>query len=501
MAINLFIRTDNGYGPRVVGGAFSITVAKFPQPAAPLLVMTQLLNDSAVQEVQRSLTADLGPELDGCSFQPLESYLGLPVVGSSEKYHSLGVAFTLLPLGTGTNTVRLRCLDGATTGSMSATASNRVVLEAGPERAASDSIPLYRETIAVPRPRWNGGRPRWDAVCVSSGGVTGWHNGELPARWHARHRGLLIDVLQLDRPVDRLRLATVPLDRPVLFDAFAATALPGWRQDIRRTGGRVLISVDDDFWNIPSWIPKDPADPSGQLHRADVARIERSLREADALVVHSARMADRVERFNRSIRVIPHALPPLDELPSPRARAAAGARIGWVGCPSHHGDLDMIAPAVFELLARHADVTFVLAGPNFPSWAVTATAARQIELHPGWVPLPAYYRWISSLDLDVFITPVVDHPFNASKPPLKPLEAAGLGIPVIASAVGSYREALRHEETALLVENTTEAWLAALRRVVADADLRRRLAAGGRAWAATQTVDQLGPRWAELWER
>ena len=58
-----------------------------------------------------------------------------------------------------------------------------------------------------------------------------------------------------------------------------------------------------------------------------------------------------------------------------------------------------------------------------------------------------------------------------------------LALPVIASRVGSYAEDLRHEETALLVENTPEAWLAALTRWVEDAELPAHLAARGLEWA------------------
>jgi len=232
---------------------------------------------------------------------------------------------------------------------------------------------------------------------------------------------------------------------------------------------------------------------------ADLARIERSLAEADGLVVHTTQMAEEAQRFNRSIRVIPPALPPLNELPTPRPALHAGIRIGWAGSASHYGDLDMVAPAVLQLLARYPDVTFVLAGPNFPSWAVAVRSSPQIELHPGWLPLPAYYRWLASLALDVFLCPIVDIPFNAVKPCLKPLEAAGLGIPVIASAVGSYGEDLKHEDTALLVANTTESWLAALLRLVDDASLRAHLSSRGLAWAATRTIDQIGPLWVDLW--
>jgi glycosyltransferase involved in cell wall biosynthesis len=121
-----------------------------------------------------------------------------------------------------------------------------------------------------------------------------------------------------------------------------------------------------------------------------------------------------------------------------------------------------------------------------------------VEVHPGWV-LPGYYDVIASLDLDIFVAPLLDCPFNRAKPCLKPLEAAGLGLPVIASGVGSYAEELEHDDTAVLVGESTDAWLTALTRLVEDADLRAHLAARGRAWAATRTIDATGPLWAALW--
>jgi hypothetical protein len=193
----------------------------------------------------------------------------------------------------------------------------------------------YRETIDIPQ--WTGVRPRWDGYCVMSGGVTGWLLAELPARWIARHRGLLLDVTRLDSAIGRLRLPTIPHNACALFDSYALTALPSLRHDMRAAGGRMFVSCDDLFWQIPPWIPMDPADPPAQ-HRADLARIERSLIEADGLVLHTARMAEHVKCFNPSIRVIPQALPPLDELPTPSPGAHAGIRIGWAGSASHHGD-------------------------------------------------------------------------------------------------------------------------------------------------------------------
>jgi glycosyltransferase involved in cell wall biosynthesis len=167
-----------------------------------------------------------------------------------------------------------------------------------------------------------------------------------------------------------------------------------------------------------------------------------------------------------------------------------------VGTAQHRDDLDRRGPTVLALLARHPTVTLVLGGACVPSWA---PEHPRVELHPGWWLLPAYYRLVASLDLDAFVCPIENTAFNGAKPCLKPLEAAMLGLPVIASRVGADAENLRHEETALLVANTPEAWLAALRQLADDVALRGRLAAGGHTWAASRTIDATGPLWAELW--
>ncbi len=54
-----------------------------------------------------------------------------------------------------------------------------------------------------------------------------------------------------------------------------------------------------------------------------------------------------------------------------------------------------------------------------------------------------------------------------------------LGIPVVCSAVGGSREAVRHEESGFLVTDT-EAWAAALVRLTDSPDLRRRMGLAGR---------------------
>jgi glycosyltransferase involved in cell wall biosynthesis len=86
---------------------------------------------------------------------------------------------------------------------------------------------------------------------------------------------------------------------------------------------------------------------------------------------------------------------------------------------------------------------------------------------------------------------------------LVPLEAMASGTPVVATATGGAAEFLVDETNCLVVPLGQAATLAAaLERLAADPDLRRRLVAGGRRTAAELDVDRLADhlwswhRWA-----
>jgi glycosyltransferase involved in cell wall biosynthesis len=319
-----------------------------------------------------------------------------------------------------------------------------------------------------------------------------WFYGELPARWLGG-RGVHLDVVWARVQSDADRLRAMHPRGTWFFDTAAAAieTLTPVALAVSKAGGRLLVSCEADWWRPPPWF--DPPDPAALRCFESVAQA------AETLVVPSRRLGESVgARFHRPVAVIPPTLPPLADLPRARPRAGRGLRIGWVGSGTHLGDLELIGPAVLDLLARCPDVTFVLGSSFVPAWAQVHPRIERLFVG-GMVSVMNYYRLLAALQLDIFLCPILAYPWNETKPCLKPLEAAGLGLPVIASRVGHYGEDLVDGETALLVENTPQAWLAALLRLVADADLRAHLAARGLEWAATRTIESTGPLWAALW--
>jgi glycosyltransferase involved in cell wall biosynthesis len=85
--------------------------------------------------------------------------------------------------------------------------------------------------------------------------------------------------------------------------------------------------------------------------------------------------------------------------------------------------------------------------------------------------------------------------------PLAALEALAAGTPVVATSVRGLRELLTDRVDALVVPpNDPSALAAALREVLGDCELAARLAAGGRALAATNSEEAMVERYLALYD-
>lgn len=106
----------------------------------------------------------------------------------------------------------------------------------------------------------------------------------------------------------------------------------------------------------------------------------------------------------------------------------------------------------------------------------------------------AYY---SSIDFDIGLAPLEDTIFTRSKSYIKALEYSALGIPVIASDVGPYREFVDDGVTGFLVRRESE-WIDRIRLLVEDADLRERMGAAAREKARKHTIQAGWGQWEQV---
>jgi glycosyltransferase involved in cell wall biosynthesis len=108
--------------------------------------------------------------------------------------------------------------------------------------------------------------------------------------------------------------------------------------------------------------------------------------------------------------------------------------------------------------------------------------------------VPDYWR---AIDYDIMIAPLRPHPFNRSKSNLRVLEAAILGIPVVASDYGPYAEFIDHGTTGLLAR-TDHDWGRHLRALVEDEAMRTEMGAAAKLKAAEWTIEGNASAWAKV---
>lgn len=81
---------------------------------------------------------------------------------------------------------------------------------------------------------------------------------------------------------------------------------------------------------------------------------------------------------------------------------------------------------------------------------------------------------------------------------MKLLQYHAAGLAVVANPVGVQVEIVRHGETGMLA-TTTDEWVAAMKRLTTDAELRKRLGMNGRARLVDRfSVARCGEAWGRL---
>jgi L-malate glycosyltransferase len=85
---------------------------------------------------------------------------------------------------------------------------------------------------------------------------------------------------------------------------------------------------------------------------------------------------------------------------------------------------------------------------------------------------------LQEIDIGIYPLPM-DEDWVLGKSGLKALQYMAVGVPTVATNVGSTPIVVNHERDGLLVE-TEDQWLEALEQLIDDSELRRRLGANGR---------------------
>ena len=200
---------------------------------------------------------------------------------------------------------------------------------------------------------------------------------------------------------------------------------------------RVVVDVDD-YWHL------NPAHIMHQ-HSKDnnfAAHQIKHIQLADVVTTTHARLAEQIYPYNKNVIVLPNAIPNHKYFEVDKTKSAKGhVRIFWQGSITHEGDIKMLTKCIKQLDKNK--FMMVLAGyTEQVEWERICNYYTNNQRMPGvilpGVPPNEYYKYYQYAD--VCVVPLLSNKFNAYKSNLKILEAAHLGLPVIASNVHPYKD-------------------------------------------------------------
>ena len=212
-----------------------------------------------------------------------------------------------------------------------------------------------------------------------------------------------------------------------------------------------------------------------------VRRYRRTLDACDAVLATTepiaavGRAAGKPTHVQRcGLAAVELALGAAAAAPTPRPPAI---RFGYfAGTPTHDADLAAIAPVLADVLGARADVELLLVGPVTPPAELAPVRARVVRrpLVP-WPELPTLVAGCTAS-----VAPLArNERFAAAKGAVKYLEAAAVGVPVIASPTDAFRDAVRDGATGILAADVDD-WRAALHALADDPARAARLGAAAR---------------------
>lgn len=261
--------------------------------------------------------------------------------------------------------------------------------------------------------------------------------------------------------------------------------LQGWLLQWRNDGNSLIYDLDDDLFDLSG--VTDRTRSKAVLETA--VFVEWFCRAADVVTVSTEQLKQVVQQFSDRVHVVPNALDAkLWRLDAPMAPRHEGpVRIGYYGTPTHDRDLELVASVMRRLQKEF--------GSAIDVEIIGAFSGRMApfgkSVQPPDSAYPEFVEWLLDHHAwDIGLIPLVDDRFNSSKSNLKFLEFAALGAATVVSDVSAYRGVARDGENCLVVGPDAKDWYRAIRRLIVDRDVRRRLAEQVRADVQSYRTDR-----------
>ena len=291
--------------------------------------------------------------------------------------------------------------------------------------------------------------------------------------------GYLLQSLRLARWAD-----VVVLQKLVLREEFTRL--------LKGTNRRLIFDFDDAVYTPPDMRSHDRVVQA--RYRLMTKRLHYILQQVRCVIAGSDYLAHYASQFHPEVYVLPssvnidhYALKPNSD------REDGPVVLGWIGSPGNLVDFQPIGDALREAFQR-LDGGVVL--------KVVSTHPPSLNGVPVLFEPWALEREIEFLhSFDIGLMPLNNTERSRGRCAFKAIQYMAVGLPVIASPVGTALKVVEHGKTGFLAA-TTEEWVEAIIHLVSDPELRLRMGLAGRARVEERYTIQINaPKFAKILQK
>lgn len=280
--------------------------------------------------------------------------------------------------------------------------------------------------------------------------------------WAACHQQLADEGIQLDQSTS-INANKLEYDCYIFHRVLAPGFWPILWDMKYNAGKKIVWDLDDNLFRIPSW-----SSASEMMGGSNKQSLTSCLEMADHITLTTDGFRDQFTAYSedwaKKITVVPNLID-MNSWAIPNSEIRHGARrILWAGSHTHYGDLEIIVPAIEQIIDKYKDdVQFIFMGMMPDKLKMSKHNSRN-ELLLRSVSffnscdLNYYPQNLHILSPHIALIPVEQNDFNRAKSNIKYLEMSLAGAACIASDVGHYGQTINHGVDGLLTDNTTEEW-------------------------------------------
>lgn len=256
----------------------------------------------------------------------------------------------------------------------------------------------------------------------------------------------------------------------IVFQRPILSSIPSLIDALKKQGVKIVIETDDLLTNI------SPTSSCYNAYRSGGSNLKNFLyciKNANYVHTSTPELAVEMRRYNKNVASFNNALKIDDEIYKEKLpRLSDKPVVMWAGSSTHFDSLLVIKSAVEEAIKK-TDAIFAFCSNKSFFDMFDLPDGKKIFVEP--VSLEEYPKIPSYAD--IFLTPVIETPFNNSKSELKILESGIYGIPSISSPVAPYIRFNKVSDGAniLVKKNKTKNWTKEIINLIENEELRKEL--------------------------